>query len=141
LHHAEGDAGHLASGVVSYLMVFFAIWWAWMNVTWFAPAYDSKDVLWRLSIFVVIAGALVLASGIPSAFEERDFLIVTIGYCIMRTSLVLMWLRAARDDPPRRTTSRRMALGVTPAAWDGSACCSSRRRGRCPASRCWSWPA
>ncbi len=113
LHHAEGDAGHLASGVVSYLMVFFAIWWAWMNVTWFASAYDSEDVLWRLSIFVVIAGALVLASGIPSAFEERDFLIVTIDYCIMRTSLVLMWLRAARDDPPRRTTSRRMALGVT----------------------------
>ena len=113
LHHAEGDPGHLASGVASYLMVFFAIWWAWMNVTWFASAYDSEDVVWRLSIFVVIAGALVLAAGVPSAFEDRDFLIVTIGYCIMRSSLVLLWLRAARDDPPRRATSRRMALGVT----------------------------
>ena len=113
LHHAEGDPGHLASRIVSYLMVFFAIWWAWMNVTWFASAYDSEDVLWRLSVLVVIAGALVLAAGVPSAFEDRDFLVVTIGYCIMRTSLVLMWLRAARDDPPRRATSRRMALGVT----------------------------
>jgi low temperature requirement protein LtrA len=113
LHHAEADPGHLSTGVVSYLMVFFAIWWAWMNVTWFASAYDSDDVLYRLSIFVVIAGALILAAGVPSAFEDRDFLVVTIGYCVMRTSLVLLWLRAAHDDLPHRRTALRMAAGVT----------------------------
>jgi len=113
LHHAEDQAAHLTTDVVSYLMVFFAIWWAWMNVTWFASAYDTGDVQWRISIFVVIAGALVLAAGVPSAFTDHDFLVVTIGYCIMRTSLVLLWLRAAHDDPPHRETSLRMALGVT----------------------------
>jgi len=113
LHHSEGHPDHLATDVVSYLMVFFAIWWAWMNVTWFASAYDSNDVQWRISIFVVIAGALVLAAGVPSAFTDHDFLVVTIGYCIMRTSLVLLWLRAAHDDPPHRATAQRMALGIT----------------------------
>jgi low temperature requirement protein LtrA len=113
LHHAEGHPDHLATDVVSYLMVFFALWWAWMNVTWFASAYDSNDVQWRISIFVVIAGALVLAAGVPSAFTDHDFLVVTIGYCIMRTSLVLLWLRAAHDDPPHRETALRMALGIT----------------------------
>jgi len=113
LHHAEGHPDHLSTDVVSYLMVFFAIWWAWMNVTWFASAYDSNDVQWRISIFIVIAGALVLAAGVPSAFTDHDFLVVTIGYCIMRTSLVLLWLRAAHDDPPHRETARRMALGIT----------------------------
>ena len=112
-HHAEGHPDHLSTDVVSYLMVFFAIWWAWMNVTWFASAYDSNDVQWRISIFIVIAGALVLAAGVPSAFTDHDFLVVTIGYCIMRTSLVLLWLRAAHDDPPHRETARRMALGIT----------------------------
>ena len=29
-------------------MVFFAIWWAWMNFTWFASAYDTDDVPYRL---------------------------------------------------------------------------------------------
>ena len=29
-------------------MVFFAIWWAWMNFTWFASAYDCDDVAYRL---------------------------------------------------------------------------------------------
>jgi len=29
-------------------MVFFAIWWAWRNLTWFASAYDTDDVPYRL---------------------------------------------------------------------------------------------
>jgi low temperature requirement protein LtrA len=32
LHHALAE-GHLATGLVGYAMVFFAIWWAWMNFT------------------------------------------------------------------------------------------------------------
>ena len=46
-------------------MVFFAIWWAWMNFTWFASAYDTDDVPYRLTTLVQIAGALVLAAGVP----------------------------------------------------------------------------
>jgi low temperature requirement protein LtrA len=94
-------------------MVFFAIWWAWMNVTWFASAYDTDDVLYRLSILVVIAGALLLAAGVPSAFADHDFLIVTVGYCVMRSSLVLLWLRAGHDNPAHRGTAHLYALGIT----------------------------
>lgn len=35
LHHSE-SGGHVGAGVGSYLLVFFGIWWAWMNFTWFA---------------------------------------------------------------------------------------------------------
>ena len=112
LHHAEGEA-HVTSGLPSYLMVFFAIWWAWMNVTWFASAYDTDDVTYRVAVLAMIAGALVLASGVPRAFLETDFGVVTLGYVVMRIPLVLLWLRAARHDEPRRLTDRRMALGVT----------------------------
>jgi hypothetical protein len=38
LHHDISE-DHVAHGIRSYLMVFFAIWWAWMNFTWFASAY------------------------------------------------------------------------------------------------------
>jgi len=112
LHHAESEA-HLTSGLPSYLMVFFAIWWAWMNVTWFASAYDSEDVVFRVAVLVMIAGALVLAAGVPRAFQATDFAVVTLGYVLMRIPLVLLWLRAARHDPARRQTDRRMAVGVT----------------------------
>jgi hypothetical protein len=27
----------VGESIVRYLQVFFAIWWAWMNFTWFSP--------------------------------------------------------------------------------------------------------
>ena len=67
LHHALG-AGHFHTAVVGYLLVFFAIWWAWVNFTWFASAYDVDDLLYRLLTFVQIVGVLILAAGVDSAF-------------------------------------------------------------------------
>jgi low temperature requirement protein LtrA len=112
LHHAvsHGDAG---SAVVSYVLVFFAVWWAWMNFTWFASAYDNDDVLYRVLVFVQMAGVLVLAAGVPRAFEHRDFDIVFVGYVVMRVGLVALWLRAAHHDPAGRTIARRYAAGVS----------------------------
>jgi hypothetical protein len=51
LHHGivEGDA---ARSVGSSLMAFFAIWWAWMNFTWFASAYDTDDGIYRFTLLV-----------------------------------------------------------------------------------------
>ena len=43
LHHAVAEL-HVVDGLIGYLMVFFAIWWAWMAFTWFASAYDCDDV-------------------------------------------------------------------------------------------------
>ena len=47
LHHGIAE-DHVGVSVLRYLMVFFAIWWAWMNFTWFASAYDTDDVPYRL---------------------------------------------------------------------------------------------
>lgn len=99
--------------LLSYLLVFFSIWWAWVNFTWFASAYDNDDVAYRLSVFVIMTGALVLAAGVPQLFDERNFTLVVLGYVIMRIALVTQWIRVARDDGPRRETARRFAIGVT----------------------------
>ena len=121
LHHAVAG-GHALDGFVGYLMVFFAIWWAWMNFTWFASAYDCDDVPYRLAVFVQIAGALILAAGIPEMFESRAPNVATVGgYVVMRLAVVGQWLRAAVADPEHRTTARRYALGITllQGAWIG----------------------
>ncbi|MET0865552.1 MAG: low temperature requirement protein A [Nakamurella sp.] len=117
---AQGAAGldhsfienHVTTGVVHYLMVFFAIWWAWMNFTWFASAYDNDDVPYRLTVLVQIAGSLVMAAGIPRLFADNNTLVIVIGYVIMRLAMVTQWLRAAASDPPRRTTALRYAFGI-----------------------------
>jgi low temperature requirement protein LtrA len=112
LHHAVAD-GHLGTAVLGYLSVFFAIWWAWMNFTWFASAYDCDDVPYRLATLVQIAGALILAAGVPRAFNGRDFAVITLGYVIMRLAVVGQWLRAGLTDTTRRRTAFRYAIGVT----------------------------
>jgi low temperature requirement protein LtrA len=111
LNDALND-GQFRHGIGAYLMVFFAIWWAWVNFTWFASAYDNDDVPYRLITMVQITGALTLAAGVPRAFDQGDFTLVVIGYVIMRLAMVTQWLRAAQSDPDRRTTALRFGIGI-----------------------------
>ena len=111
LAHGIAD-DHAADALLSYLMVFFAIWWAWMNFTWFASAYDTDDVPYRLLTLVQMAGVLVFAAGIHDAFESQDFVTGTIGYVVMRVAMIGQWARAAHSDPEHRQTAIRYVVGV-----------------------------
>lgn len=121
LHH-DLNEGLIGSAILDYGLVFFGIWWAWMNFTWFASAYDTDDIGYRLSVFVMMTGALIMAAGIPSGFDDLDFSLVTLGYVVMRLALVPQWIRASRADSARRTTCLRYAIGVSlcQAGWIGA---------------------
>ncbi|WP_410572018.1 low temperature requirement protein A [Amycolatopsis sp. cmx-4-61] len=110
LHHALAE-GHAAHGVTSFAMVFFAIWWGWLNFSWFASAFDTDDVPYRLATLVQIAGGLTIVAGVSSAFEG-DFRLIVAGYVLMRLSLVGQWLRAARSAPEVRPAALRFAAGI-----------------------------
>ena len=112
LHHAL-SANHAAHGVLSFGLVFFAIWWAWMGFTWFASAFDIDDVPYRIAVWVQMAGALVIAAGVVAAFDKGDFTTITIGYVLMRVASVGQWLRASIQSPEHRQTCRRYALGIS----------------------------
>ncbi|WP_432924875.1 low temperature requirement protein A [Microbispora sp. CA-135349] len=112
LAHDIAD-GHGLAGLVPFLQVFFAIWWAWMNFTWFASSYDTDDVAYRLLTMVQMAGVLVLAAGVPAAASHSYYRIITLGYLVMRLGLVAQWLRAGLEDPVRRHTALRYAGGIT----------------------------
>jgi low temperature requirement protein LtrA len=109
LHHELAE-GHW-DGIVSYLMVFFAVWWAWMNYTWFASAFDTDDWLYRVLTVLQMGGVLILAAGIREAFDSGELVLVTIGYVVMRVAMVAQWLRAAHDSPLART-ARAYAVGI-----------------------------
>ena len=109
--HLHLSQGHGGSGLIGFSMVFFAIFWAWLNFAWFASAYDNDDVGYRLLTLLHVLGSLVLAAGIPG-MVNGDFALGVLGYLIMRSSLVVQWLRVAASDPPRRATARRYATGV-----------------------------
>ncbi|MEW1634444.1 low temperature requirement protein A [Streptomyces sp. NPDC093801] len=112
--------GHPGSGVVGYFFVFFGVWWAWMNFTWFASAYDCDDVPYRITTLVQIAGVLVYAAGVSRAFNDNDWTVAVIGYLIMRVALTAQWLRAAAGESgAARTAALKYAAGllVCQAGW------------------------
>ena len=102
---------HPAQAVAGYLLAFAGIWWAWMNYTWFASAYDSDDTQFRILTMIQMGGVLIMATGIPGMFIGQ-FMAGVIGYVVMRLALCVQWLLAAQGDPPRRRTCIRYATGV-----------------------------
>ncbi|MFI5807574.1 low temperature requirement protein A [Streptomyces sp. NPDC051561] len=112
LVHAVAE-GHFASGILGYTLVFFAIWWAWMNFTWFASAYDNDDVFYRIAVLVQIAGVLVLAAGVPRAFDDGNWTVAILGYVVMRLAMTCQWLRVARhNEGPERSMALKYAVGL-----------------------------
>ena len=84
-----------------------------MNFTWFASAYDTDDGVYRITTFLQMAGVLVLAAGIPRAFESSDIGLMTGGYVIMRLAMVVQWLRAAQARDDTRPCALRYATGIS----------------------------
>lgn len=116
---------HLSAGLIGFSVAIFAICWAWINFSWFASAYDTDDWAFRLATMVQMVGVIILALGLPQVFRSLDqgqpiYNGVTVaGYVVMRVAMVFLWLRAARQDPPRRRASQTYAItiGVAQVGW------------------------
>jgi low temperature requirement protein LtrA len=111
-------AGHWRSATVAFAFAMLAVVWAWINVSWFASAFDNDDWLFRLLTMVQMTGVIVLAIGLPALFvsiEEGDVLdnrVLVSGYIIMRVALLLQWIRAVRADSRYRPIAQTYALFV-----------------------------
>jgi low temperature requirement protein LtrA len=112
-------AGHVGVGLTSFLFATFATCWAWINFTWFASAYDTDDWIYRVLTMMQMVGVLILALGIPPFFTSiehgghLDNALMVAGYVVMRVAMVTQWLRAARQDPARRSASLTYATVIT----------------------------
>ena len=104
-------AGHVGTGFTSFIFATFATCWAWINFTWFASAYDTDDWVYRFLTMVQMVGVLILALGIPPFYASiehgghLDNELIVAGYVVMRVAMVAQWLRAARQDPRRKSAS------------------------------------
>lgn len=119
LHHAISE-GHGFDKLPAFIFFFTAIWWAWMNFTWFASAFDNDGPVYRLLVMVIMAGEVIFAGGLGHMFETLELGWGVIGWTIMRLGMALLWIRASAN-PQYRTTTLRYAVGilVAQAAWIG----------------------
>ncbi len=110
-HHAI-SAGDGLQMLPNFIFLFLALWWAWMNFTWFASAFDNDDPLYRLLVLIIMAGALIFSGGISFIFETMDFSFGIYGWILMRMGMVALWLRAALHSPQLRKTCYRYAIAI-----------------------------
>lgn len=112
LHHMLAE-GMYATGAVRYMMAFWCVFIGWMNFSWFASAYDTDDVPYRITTAIQMLGAMILAAGIGDIFlHTPDLTTAFIGFVIMRLAMVTQWLRAARQHEAGLATCLRYAVGT-----------------------------
>jgi low temperature requirement protein LtrA len=109
-HYVAED--HVLAGVAGFAFAAFAVFWAWINYSWFASAYDTDDWVFRLATMVQMVGVIVVALGLEQMFASIDHGstldngVMVAGYVVMRTSMLFLWAKAAREDPGRAPASR-----------------------------------
>jgi low temperature requirement protein LtrA len=119
---------HVGAGLLGFSFATFAVCWAWINFAWFASAYDTDDWIYRLMTMLQMVGVIVLALGLPPMYASIehgghvDNRVMVAGYVVMRVSLAGQWLRAAAQDPNRRSACLTYAAAVTVAqiGWIGT---------------------
>jgi low temperature requirement protein LtrA len=117
--------GHIGPALLGFSFATFGISWAWINFSWFASAYDTDDWVFRLATMVQMLGVLIFALGLPDMFASLDHgdtvnnVVMVGGYVVMRLALIFQWLRAARQDPPRRAACHKYVttLLLAQAGW------------------------
>jgi low temperature requirement protein LtrA len=109
LHHALAE--HHAIGILTYLLIFLPMWWAWMNYTWFSSAFDSHSTYFRLMSMLQMFGALLLAAGMTDFFNG-DGRLGLLGFIVMRVAMASLWFKAAQDDPRYAATARFYGFGI-----------------------------
>ena len=117
--------GHVASAILSFAFMVFAVSWAWINFSWFASAFDTDDWYFRIATMVQMVGVLVLTLGTPDVFASIDAggildnRVVVAGYVIMRLGMVALWLRVAVQSPEHRRAALAFAttIGLAQLGW------------------------
>lgn len=117
LHHAISD-GHGLEKLPAFVFLFTSIWWAWMNFTWFASAFDNDGPGYRLLVMGIMVGALIFAGGAEHIFQTGQFSWGVVGWTIMRIGMAALWLRAGANTEHRKTAYRYAAgIVVAQALW------------------------
>lgn len=121
LHHGLVAGEPLGQLLLMLGQSFFYIWWPWMSYSWFASAYDTDDVPFRLATLVQMLGVLLIAVGLQQGEAGESAGVV--GFALMRLTLIAQWWRASMGDAERRGTCRRyaLAIGVVQLLWLGRA--------------------
>lgn len=102
------DAGGLAEAV----LLFLAVWWAWIYTSWATNWANPETVPVRLMLVFVMLASLVLAAVLPRAFDgDHHALVFALTYGVLQfgRNLFMVWAMAG-DNPSGSRNMARIAI-------------------------------
>jgi low temperature requirement protein LtrA len=100
-------AHHTLTGALQTLVMFLAVWWAWMYTAWATNWLDPGRTPVRLALLLVMLLSMVMSSAIPAAFGRYGlaFALAYVAIQVGRTTYTA-W---AREGLGRGASSTNMA--------------------------------
>lgn len=102
-------------GFLSFVALFIPVVWSWIGVTFYSTRFETDDLAHRLLMLLQIAAAALMAVSVPDGLGKNSSWFA-LSYAIMRTVLVIEYLRTRRHVPAARQLSTRYSIGFSIAA-------------------------
>ena len=109
---------HTWEGYLRFVALFVPIWWGWMGITWYATAFDTDDVIYRLSLLVSMLAVVTIAVNVGRV-KDGDTTGFVIAYVVVLAVVFGLYLRARQHAHETRSLTTRYAAGfaVGAALW------------------------
>lgn len=102
-------------GFLSFVALFIPVVWSWVGVTFYSTRFETDDLAHRLLMLLQIAAAALMAVSVPDGLGKNSSWFA-LSYAIMRTVLVIEYLRTRRHVPAARQLTTRYSIGFSIAA-------------------------
>src|SRR5215204_4373777 len=99
------------TGLAKGVAILAVMWWAWVGYTWLCSVVNPEEGSVRLAMFTAMAGLLVVALAIPSAFED-EALVFALAYGLVRAMQVTLLAIADREDENLRHSATGLAVST-----------------------------
>lgn len=108
-------------GFAQGLVLLALIWWAWVAYAWFGTTVSLNEGLVRVLLFAAMGGMLIVAIGLPEAFEDMAggydgaitaATMVMVAYGTVRLLHLALYAVVGRGDPGLRGAVIRLGIPV-----------------------------
>jgi low temperature requirement protein LtrA len=97
-------------GLTIYICLFFPVFWAWNQLTWYAAHFDNNDVFFRVMYLGSILSVLILAASIET-IPKGDTTLFVASYVLIQFFLAAGWIRVYINNLEFKSFSLEILIG------------------------------
>ena len=97
-------------GYLRFAGLFVPIWWGWMGITWYASAFDTDDVIYRISLLISMLAIVAIAVNVGRV-KDGETTGFVIAFLVMQIVVVGLFLRARQHAHETQSLTTRYAAG------------------------------